>query len=136
MASNDIEVLDPATTVEKHKETESGVALDRRHFLTALGVAGAAASVMAGADLLSPGPHCIRANTAPDRRLQAARCHEFPDEHQVREGDSVCLPDHGRRHSKLSHVGHRRHRPDLQPATEDNLPDPADHRSVQRDVLR
>jgi hypothetical protein len=56
MASNDIEVLDPAATVEKHKETESGVALDRRHFLTALGVAGAAASVMAGADLLSSGP--------------------------------------------------------------------------------
>jgi hypothetical protein len=56
MASNDIEVLDPAATVEKHKETESGVGLDRRHFLTALGVAGAAASVMAGADLLSSGP--------------------------------------------------------------------------------
>ena len=26
MASNDIEVLDPAATVEKHKETESGIA--------------------------------------------------------------------------------------------------------------
>jgi hypothetical protein len=59
MASNDIEVLDPAATVEKHKETESGVALDRRHFLTALGVAGAAASVMAGADLLSSGPKAL-----------------------------------------------------------------------------
>ena len=59
MASNDIEVLDPAATVEKHKETESGVGLDRRHFLTALGVAGAAASVMAGADLLSSGPKAL-----------------------------------------------------------------------------
>jgi hypothetical protein len=42
MASNDVEVLDPAATVEKIKKIESGVALNRRHFMAALGVAGAA----------------------------------------------------------------------------------------------
>jgi hypothetical protein len=41
MASNDVEVLDPAAPVEKNTNTESGCELDRRHFL-ALGVAGAA----------------------------------------------------------------------------------------------
>lgn len=40
MASNDVEVLDPAAPVEK--STTSGFELDRRHFI-ALGVAGAAA---------------------------------------------------------------------------------------------
>ncbi len=41
MASNDVEVLDPAAPVEK--STTSGIELDRRHFIAALGVAGAAA---------------------------------------------------------------------------------------------
>jgi hypothetical protein len=49
MASKEVEVLDPAATVEKDKETVSQVALDRRYFMAALGVAGAAA----GAALLS-----------------------------------------------------------------------------------
>jgi len=43
MASNDIEVLDPAATVEKLKKIVSGVELNRRHFMAALGVAGVAA---------------------------------------------------------------------------------------------
>jgi hypothetical protein len=43
MASNDVEVLDPETPVEKNTNTASGSELDRRHFITALGVAGAAA---------------------------------------------------------------------------------------------
>jgi hypothetical protein len=43
MASNDVEVLDPATTVEKVKELVSERVLNRRNFITALGVAGAAA---------------------------------------------------------------------------------------------
>ena len=43
MASNDIEVLDPAATVEKIKKIASGVALNRRHFMAALGAAGVAA---------------------------------------------------------------------------------------------
>jgi Ferritin-like domain len=41
MASNDVEILDPAAPVEK--STTSGFELDRRHFIAALGVAGAAA---------------------------------------------------------------------------------------------
>jgi hypothetical protein len=51
MASNDVEVLDPAVAVEKFKEIESGVALNRRHFMSALGVAG----VAAGTALVSGG---------------------------------------------------------------------------------
>ena len=49
MASNDIEVLDPAATVEKLKKVVSGVALNRRHFMAALGAAG----VAAGTELVS-----------------------------------------------------------------------------------
>jgi hypothetical protein len=43
MASNDIEVLDPAATVEKVKKLTSEFALNRRQFMGALGVAGVAA---------------------------------------------------------------------------------------------
>ena len=43
MASNEIEVLDPAPTVEKLKKIVSGRALNRRHFMAALGMTGAAA---------------------------------------------------------------------------------------------
>jgi hypothetical protein len=43
MASNDVEVLDPAATVEKLKEIVSERVLNRRNFLAAVGVAGAAA---------------------------------------------------------------------------------------------
>ena len=42
-SSNDIEVLDPTATVEKLKNIVSKVALNRRHFMAALGVAGVAA---------------------------------------------------------------------------------------------
>jgi hypothetical protein len=49
MASNEIEILDPATTVEKLKKIAAGRALNRRHFMVALGMTSAAA----GAGLLS-----------------------------------------------------------------------------------
>jgi hypothetical protein len=49
MASNEIEVLDPAATVEKLRNLATGRALNRRHFMAALGMTGAAA----GAALLS-----------------------------------------------------------------------------------
>jgi hypothetical protein len=49
MASNDLEVLDPAAPVESVMESKSGHELDRRDFFTALGVAG----IAAGAALLS-----------------------------------------------------------------------------------
>jgi len=52
MASNDVEVLDPAATVEKLTNNGSEFALNRRHFMAALGVAGAAA----GAALVSSHP--------------------------------------------------------------------------------
>ncbi len=70
MASNDVEVLDPATSVEKLRETESGVALDRRYFLTALGVAGAAAGVMVGSGLLSSGPTALAQQPKPSGYAQ------------------------------------------------------------------
>jgi hypothetical protein len=43
MASNEVEVLDPAATVEKLKKIVPGVVLNRRHFMAALGAAGVAA---------------------------------------------------------------------------------------------
>jgi len=49
MASNEIEILDPTATVEKLEKIASGRALDRRHFMAALGMTGAAA----GAGMLS-----------------------------------------------------------------------------------
>jgi len=49
MASNDVEVLDPATPVEKSTKIASGNEVNRRSFIAALGVAGAAA----GAALVS-----------------------------------------------------------------------------------
>jgi hypothetical protein len=49
MASNEIEVLDPETSVEKLKKIAAGRTLNRRHFMSALGMTGAAA----GAGLLS-----------------------------------------------------------------------------------
>ncbi len=42
MASNKLEVLDPASTAGKLKKIVSGVELNRRHFMTALGAAGVA----------------------------------------------------------------------------------------------
>lgn len=49
MASNEIEVLDPAAAVDKLNKVAAGRALNRRRFLAALGMTGAAA----GAGLLS-----------------------------------------------------------------------------------
>jgi hypothetical protein len=47
-SSNDMEVLDPTATVEKLKNIVSKVALNRRHFMAALGVAGIAAGTRLG----------------------------------------------------------------------------------------
>jgi hypothetical protein len=49
MASKEIEILDPAETVDKLNKIAAGRALNRRHFITALGMTGAAA----GAGLMS-----------------------------------------------------------------------------------
>jgi hypothetical protein len=49
MASNEIEILDSAATVEKVKKIAAGRALDRRRFLAAFGMTG----VAAGAGLMS-----------------------------------------------------------------------------------
>jgi hypothetical protein len=49
MASNEIEILDSAVPVEKLKKIAAGRALNRRHFMAALGMTGAAA----GAGLMS-----------------------------------------------------------------------------------
>ncbi len=49
MASNEIEILDSEASVEKLKSIAAGRALNRRHFIAALGMTGAAA----GAGLLS-----------------------------------------------------------------------------------
>jgi hypothetical protein len=49
MASNEIEILDPEASVGKLKKTAAGRALNRRHFMAALGMTGAAA----GAGMLS-----------------------------------------------------------------------------------
>ncbi|MGD0798503.1 MAG: ferritin-like domain-containing protein [Acidobacteriaceae bacterium] len=58
MASNEIEVLDPATAVEKLRKIAAGRALNRRHFIAALGMTGAAA----GSGLLSG---CSATNISP-----------------------------------------------------------------------
>ncbi len=50
MASNEIEILDPEATVGKLNEIAAGRELNRRRFLTALGLTGAAA---AGAGMMS-----------------------------------------------------------------------------------
>src|SRR5580692_545363 len=49
MASNEIEILDSEATVGKLKKIAAGRALNRRHFMAALGMTGAAA----GAGLMS-----------------------------------------------------------------------------------
>lgn len=49
MASNEIEILDPTATVGKLKKIAAGRALNRRHFIAALGMTGAAT----GAGLMS-----------------------------------------------------------------------------------
>jgi Ferritin-like domain len=61
MASKEIEVLDPEVTVEKLKKIATGRALNRRHFLAALGMTGAAA----GAALLSGCDSTTSSGTTP-----------------------------------------------------------------------
>jgi hypothetical protein len=56
MASNEIEILDPAATVGKLKKIAAGRALNRRNFIAALGMTGAAA----GAGMMSG---CSTSNT-------------------------------------------------------------------------
>jgi hypothetical protein len=58
MASNEIEVLDPAATVEKLKKISAGRALNRRHFMAALGMTGAAAGAafLTGCDATTTSP--------------------------------------------------------------------------------
>jgi hypothetical protein len=64
MASNEIEVLDPEAPVEKLKKIAAGRALNRRHFMAALGMTGAAAgagllsgcSAMTTVQVTTPGP--------------------------------------------------------------------------------
>jgi hypothetical protein len=58
MASNEIEILDPAVSVGKLKNIAAGSALNRRHFIAALGMTGAAA----GSGLLSG---CSTSNIVP-----------------------------------------------------------------------
>jgi hypothetical protein len=55
MASNEIEILDTAASVEKLNKIAAGRALNRRRFMTALGVTGAVAgaSIMSGCSVAS-----------------------------------------------------------------------------------
>jgi hypothetical protein len=66
MASNDVEVLDPAATVEKVTKFASERVLNRRHFIAALGVAGAAA----GTELVSSGPTALAQQPKPNGYAQ------------------------------------------------------------------
>jgi hypothetical protein len=66
MASNDVEALDPAATVEKLKRFASDRVLNRRHFIAALGVAGAAA----GTELVSSGPTAFAQQPKPNGYAQ------------------------------------------------------------------
>jgi hypothetical protein len=66
MASNEAEVLDPAATVEKLKKFASERVLNRRHFIAALGVAGAAA----GTELVSSGPAAFAQQPKPNGYAQ------------------------------------------------------------------
>jgi len=67
MASKEVEVLDPAPTVEKFKKFASERVLNRRHFIAALGVAGAAA---AGTELVRSGPTALAQQPKPNGYAQ------------------------------------------------------------------
>src|ERR1039457_5020496 len=67
MASKEVEVLDPAPTVEKLKKFASERVLNRRHFIAALGVAGAAA---AGTELVRQGPTALAQQPKPNGYAQ------------------------------------------------------------------
>lgn len=68
MASKEVEVLDPAPTVEKLKKSASERVLNRRHFIAALGVAGAAA---AGTELVRSGPTALAQQPKPSGYAQS-----------------------------------------------------------------
>jgi hypothetical protein len=68
MASKEVEVLDPETPVEKLKNFASERVLNRRHFIAALGVAGAAA---AGTELVQSGPTALAQQPKPSGYAQA-----------------------------------------------------------------
>ena len=67
MASKEVEVLDPAPTVEKLEKSASERVLNRRHFIAALGVAGAA---VAGTELVRSGPSALAQQPKPNGYAQ------------------------------------------------------------------
>jgi len=68
MASKEVEVLDPAPTVEKLKKSAPERVLNRRHFIAALGVAGAA---VAGTELVRSGPTALAQQPKPNGYAQS-----------------------------------------------------------------
>ena len=54
MASNEVAIFDPAVSVEKIKKTPEGVALNRRIFITGLGMTGA--GLMSGCSVAANSP--------------------------------------------------------------------------------
>jgi hypothetical protein len=67
MASKEVEVLDPAPTVEKLEKSAPERVLNRRHFIAALGVAGAA---VAGTELVRSGPTALAQQPKPNGYAQ------------------------------------------------------------------
>lgn len=66
MASNEIEILDPTATVEKLKRDAAGRAFNRRNFIAALGMTGAAA----GAGMISG---CSTNSVSPAKTTSSAQ---------------------------------------------------------------
>ena len=109
MASNEIEVLDPAATVEKLKKIAAGRALNRRHFMAALGMTGAAA----GAGMMS-GCSVSKQHSGRDHfRSSPDRCPQLRPEPGVSGSHFLLLHHHGRGHQSVRHrrqlTGQRRH---------------------------
>jgi len=79
MASNEIEILDPTATVGKLKKIAAGRALNRRHFIAALGMTGAAAGaeLMSGCSTTSSAPVSTTASTGQVNVLNFALNLEF-----------------------------------------------------------
>ncbi len=114
MASNELEVLDPAATVEKHDDNTAGRALNRRNLMAGLGIAGAAI----GAGLMSrrsvKRPSVVEAASYA-HGLRPDRLSQLPAQHQISPGDPLLLPHpgrrsprsiHGQRHGLLSNLRH------------------------------
>jgi len=79
MASNEIEILDPTATVGKLKKIAAGRALNRRHFIAALGMTGAAAGaeLVSGCSTTSSTPVSTTASTGQVNVLNFALNLEF-----------------------------------------------------------